>query len=388
MLTRYAERRGFKTETLSSSESDGGGVKEIVFAVKGDGAYSVFKWEGGTHRVQRVPETESQGRIHTSTATVAVMPEVEEVEVDDRGQGPQDRRVPLDRPWWPERQHDRLGRAHHAPADRDRGRDAGREVAAPEQAEGDARPARAPLRGRARAAARRAGGRAEVPGRHGRAGREDPHLQLPREPTHRPSHQAHGAPARPDPRRRPRGVHRRAPGRGARARSSARSEGSDRTSELADDDRRRGPAALDRPPRRQGLGDPAARRRAAARASARLRADRAVHAPRPAAHGRRARRGARARRAARTARAAAVRPRRVGVSPAHAGRRPRVPSSHAPRPRSSSSARSLCSRARARRACSTSARASGAIALAIADEHPGRARDGDRRVAGRARARA
>ena len=81
MLTRYAERRGFRTETLSASESDGGGVKELVFAVKGDGAYSVFKWEGGTHRVQRVPETESQGRIHTSTATVAVMPEVEEVEV-------------------------------------------------------------------------------------------------------------------------------------------------------------------------------------------------------------------------------------------------------------------------------------------------------------------
>jgi peptide chain release factor 1 len=82
MLQRYAERRGFRTEALSASESDGGGVKEAVFAVKGDGAYSVFKWEGGTHRVQRVPETESQGRIHTSTATVAVMPEVEDVEVD------------------------------------------------------------------------------------------------------------------------------------------------------------------------------------------------------------------------------------------------------------------------------------------------------------------
>jgi peptide chain release factor 1 len=82
MLQRYAERRGFRTELLSVNESDGGGVKEMVFAVKGDGAYSVFKWEGGTHRVQRVPETESQGRIHTSTATVAVMPEVEEVEIN------------------------------------------------------------------------------------------------------------------------------------------------------------------------------------------------------------------------------------------------------------------------------------------------------------------
>src|SRR5436309_5647993 len=82
MLARYAERQGFKIEELGSSPSDGGGFKEVTFAVKGDGAYRVFKWEGGTHRVQRVPETESQGRIHTSTATVAVMPEAEEVEVN------------------------------------------------------------------------------------------------------------------------------------------------------------------------------------------------------------------------------------------------------------------------------------------------------------------
>src|SRR5213076_3327859 len=82
MLTRYAERRGFKTEQLSASPNETGGFKEVTFAVKGDGAYSVFKYEGGTHRVQRVPETESQGRIHTSTATVAVMPEAEEVEID------------------------------------------------------------------------------------------------------------------------------------------------------------------------------------------------------------------------------------------------------------------------------------------------------------------
>ncbi|HKH29527.1 MAG TPA: peptide chain release factor 1 [Gaiellaceae bacterium] len=82
MLTRYADRRGFKFEQLSASGNEEGGFKEVTFAVKGDGAYSVFKWEGGTHRVQRVPVTESQGRIHTSTATVAVMPEAEEVEVE------------------------------------------------------------------------------------------------------------------------------------------------------------------------------------------------------------------------------------------------------------------------------------------------------------------
>ena len=76
MLTRYAERRGFKTETLGASDGS------YTLEIKGDGAYSVFKFEGGTHRVQRVPETESQGRIHTSTATVAVLPEAEDVEVD------------------------------------------------------------------------------------------------------------------------------------------------------------------------------------------------------------------------------------------------------------------------------------------------------------------
>jgi peptide chain release factor 1 len=82
MLTRYAEMRGFTTEVLSQSPAEVGGFKEVTFAVKGDGAYSVFKYEGGTHRVQRVPKTESQGRIHTSAATVAVLPEAEEVEVD------------------------------------------------------------------------------------------------------------------------------------------------------------------------------------------------------------------------------------------------------------------------------------------------------------------
>jgi peptide chain release factor 1 len=82
MLTRYAERRGFKWEVLGSNPSEAGGFNEVTFSIRGGSAYSVFKWEGGTHRVQRVPATESQGRIHTSTATVAVMPEAEEVEVE------------------------------------------------------------------------------------------------------------------------------------------------------------------------------------------------------------------------------------------------------------------------------------------------------------------
>jgi peptide chain release factor 1 len=82
MLTRYAERRGYSVEVLSQSPAEVGGFKEVTFALKGDGAYSVLKYEAGTHRVQRVPKTESQGRIHTSTATVAVLPEAEDVDVE------------------------------------------------------------------------------------------------------------------------------------------------------------------------------------------------------------------------------------------------------------------------------------------------------------------
>jgi peptide chain release factor 1 len=82
MYRPYAERRSWKTEVLSSSPSDLGGFKEIVISVQGGGAYSRLKRESGVHRVQRIPETESGGRIHTSTATVAVLPEAEEVEVE------------------------------------------------------------------------------------------------------------------------------------------------------------------------------------------------------------------------------------------------------------------------------------------------------------------
>jgi peptide chain release factor 1 len=81
MYTRYAERHGWKTEIMNLSESEKGGFKEVVFEVRGRHAYSRLKFESGVHRVQRVPETEAQGRIHTSTATVAVLPEADEVDV-------------------------------------------------------------------------------------------------------------------------------------------------------------------------------------------------------------------------------------------------------------------------------------------------------------------
>lgn len=82
MYTRYAERQGWKIDMLSSNATDIGGYKEVIFEIDGKGAYSKLKYESGAHRVQRVPDTEASGRIHTSTATVAVMPEAEDVEVD------------------------------------------------------------------------------------------------------------------------------------------------------------------------------------------------------------------------------------------------------------------------------------------------------------------
>jgi peptide chain release factor 1 len=82
MYERLAERAGWTMETIDVSATDGGGIKEATFAIKGDGAYSRFKYEAGPHRVQRVPKTESQGRVHTSMGTVAVLPEVEAVEVE------------------------------------------------------------------------------------------------------------------------------------------------------------------------------------------------------------------------------------------------------------------------------------------------------------------
>ena len=81
MYTRYCERHGWRVETLSLSEGTLGGMREVIFKVSGDGVYGALRWESGVHRVQRVPATESQGRIHTSAATVAVLPEAEEVDV-------------------------------------------------------------------------------------------------------------------------------------------------------------------------------------------------------------------------------------------------------------------------------------------------------------------
>ena len=92
MYSRYAQNKGWAVDIMSTSEATGGGFKEIVIEVKGEGAFSRFKYERGVHRVQRVPLTESSGRIHTSTATVAVLPEAEDIEVDIR---PDDLRIDI-----------------------------------------------------------------------------------------------------------------------------------------------------------------------------------------------------------------------------------------------------------------------------------------------------
>ena len=82
MYTRFAERAGWKTELMDWSDAGAGGFKEVIFSLKGEGAFGTLKYESGVHRVQRVPETEAQGRVHTSAATVAVLPELEEIDSD------------------------------------------------------------------------------------------------------------------------------------------------------------------------------------------------------------------------------------------------------------------------------------------------------------------
>ncbi len=117
MYTRFAERRGWVVDVMSSSSASAGGVREVVASIQGKGAYSQLKYESGVHRVQRVPATEAQGRIHTSTATVAVMPEVEDVEIEI---DPKDLKIDVMRSGGPGGQSvnttDSAVRIHHIPS--------------------------------------------------------------------------------------------------------------------------------------------------------------------------------------------------------------------------------------------------------------------------------
>ena len=122
-----------RSRPLSESPGEHGGYREVICRVAGRGVFSRLKFESGTHRVQRVPATEAQGRIHTSACTVAILPELEEIErIEINPGGPAHRHLPLLRRRRPAREQDRLGGPHHAPAQRHRGRMPGRALAAQE----------------------------------------------------------------------------------------------------------------------------------------------------------------------------------------------------------------------------------------------------------------
>ena len=137
MYVKYAEAKRWTVETLSMSEGTAGGYKEIVAQISGRGVFARLKFESGVHRVQRVPATETQGRIHTSAATVAVLPLAAGGRSRHQRRRPQDRHHALERRGRPARQQDRIGDPHHPPADRRRGRDAGGALAAPQPRQGD-----------------------------------------------------------------------------------------------------------------------------------------------------------------------------------------------------------------------------------------------------------
>ncbi len=141
MYLRFAEQHRWKVEILSESPSEVGGLKEVTAIFEGDKVYSQMKYESGVHRVQRVPATETQGRVHTSAITVAVLPEAEEVDVKIENKDLRDRHVLLVRPGRPVGEHDLLGGPHHASADQHRRELPGREVADQEPRKGHARSA-------------------------------------------------------------------------------------------------------------------------------------------------------------------------------------------------------------------------------------------------------
>ena len=188
MYCRYAEARGWKIETMDSNPSDLGGFKEIIFQVTGTDVFKRLKYESGVHRVQRVPATEAQGRIHTSTGTVAVLPEAQEVDIEIK---PEDIEINVCRASGKGGQGvnttDSAVQIKHKPS--------GLIVRCADERSQQKNKAKAMtvLRSRLLEAQNRRGKREirrapQTPGRHRRAQRKNPHLQFPAEPRHRPPH--------------------------------------------------------------------------------------------------------------------------------------------------------------------------------------------------------
>ena len=179
MYSMYADARRWRVEVDSVNETELGGVKEICFTIEGDGAWSRLKFESGVHRVQRVPETESGGRIHTSTATVAVLPEVDEVDFE---LNPADIEMQVFRSSGAGGQHinktSSAVRLIHKPTGTVVGVPAGAQPV-PEPGPGHADPALPPVRGEGAGAGGGGDGGAPQPGGHRHAQRAYPHLQLP-----------------------------------------------------------------------------------------------------------------------------------------------------------------------------------------------------------------
>ena len=210
MYSMYADARRWKVEVDSVNETELGGVKEICFTIEGDGAYSRLKFESGVHRVQRVPETESGGRIHTSTATVAVLPEVDEVDFE---LNPADIEMQVFRSSGAGGQHvnktSSAVRLIHKPTGTVVECQPGAQPV-PEPGQGHADPARPAVRGEGEGAGAGPHRRAPQPGGHRNAQRAYPHLQLPPGPAHRPPHRPDSVQAGKRDERRPGRDHRRA----------------------------------------------------------------------------------------------------------------------------------------------------------------------------------
>jgi len=217
MYRRYAEDRRWKLEILSANPTELGGFKEIVLGLEGEGVFRQLQYESGGHRVQRVPETEAQGRIHTSAATVAVMAEPEDVEIKLSPDDLSGRHLPRQRPRWAARQQDRLGRPAHAPGNGARRRHPGRKKPAQKPRQGASGPEKPTLRPQAGRGRQEAGVGSQEQDRLGRPQPADPHLQFPAEPRDRPPHQPHALQARQH--------HRRGAGSGRRRPDGTRAPG-------------------------------------------------------------------------------------------------------------------------------------------------------------------